>query len=223
MRLKSLFKKQVLVLGDSHVLVFENSHITERYKDFFFNICSVGGATLSGLDNPNSKTKAMPTFSSEIKINKPKFIIINLGEVDMGFVIWYRNQYNNISIQEALDKAVKNYIRLILNAKNKADVICISAPLPTIKDDQDWGEVANLRGSISATQRERTELTKEFNSLIDQFCSKNAVRYINLDCRSSDYDGLVSKSLLNDDELNHHYDNNKYSKILISYLDKILR
>jgi len=34
--------------------------------------------------------------------------------------------------------------------------IVVSTPLPTIKDNCQWGEVSNLRKEIKATQKERT-------------------------------------------------------------------
>jgi len=58
-------KKSIMVLGDSHAQIF----MFPLFKIFFplikFDVCSVGGATASGLENPNSKTQAYKNFKKK--------------------------------------------------------------------------------------------------------------------------------------------------------------
>ena len=84
----------ILVLGDSHSNVFNLSK-----KDFLVEF--IGGATAQGSVNPNSKTNSLNIFTEKLKtldLSKISNVIIMLGEVDCGFVIWYRHKKHNISI-----------------------------------------------------------------------------------------------------------------------------
>ncbi|MGR3274551.1 SGNH/GDSL hydrolase family protein [Acaryochloris marina NIES-2412] len=211
---KRIFWNEILVLGDSHVGVFIHTDIQKNFPGYFFNVVCIGGATVSGFSNPNSKTQALPIFTDSLKNSKAKKILIQLGEVDTGFIIWYRSQKYGTSVTEMLDKAVKNYQDFLKLVSHYSDVVCISTPLPTIRDCQNYGEVANARKNIKATQKERTALTIKFNQLIKQFCLKNKIKYLSLDQYSLGDDGLVKESLYNLDPNNHHYDHNKYASIL---------
>ena len=73
-------------------------------------------------------------------------VITLLGEVDTGFVIWYWAQKHSSSLAQSLKRAAKTYCRFIDKIAKKHSVICLSAPLPTISDDNDWGGVANYVG-----------------------------------------------------------------------------
>jgi hypothetical protein len=214
-----IFREEILVLGDSHILVFNNKY----FRKFYFNVVSVDGATVSGLENPNSKTQALPIFMRSIKSSKAKVVIIMIGEVDVGFVVWYRAEKYNEPVTKMLNIAIENYQKLLLKLFDLGyKVICISTPLPTIKDGTTFGEVANARKSIQAKQMERTELTLNFNNTMKVFCSNNGVIYIPLDRESLGANGLVSEHLLNASSTDHHYDNDIYAKIIGQKLFSII-
>ncbi|MGB6222641.1 SGNH/GDSL hydrolase family protein [Haloferula sp.] len=201
-------KTQVLVLGDSHAEVFTQAG--ERFPNHYFIVVSVGGATISGLSNPNSKTQALKMFEDGLDRHGGDICLTLLGEVDTGFVIWYRAERGGTTVEEAFQKAVENYRNLLSRISYKRSVICISAPLPTIRDDQDWGDVANERKEVRATQLERTRLTVRFNSVMEQICREEGYGNINLDSQSLSPDGLVRETLMNADPNDHHYDNKAY-------------
>ncbi len=218
-----LSKKVILVLGDSHVLVFNQPKLKRSFPGTCFVIHSVGGATISGLENPNSKTNCRAIFDRALKTYRcRKKIIVMLGEVDTGFVIWYRATKYNKSVDEMLNKTVSNYKRFIRCIKRNDEVIVISTPLPTIHD-KDIGEVASLRKEVTATLRQRTELTTKFNALMKSFCERHGVSYISLDEDSIGEDGLVSSELLNQDASEHHYNPLQYVKLLVPKLSVVLK
>lgn len=211
--------KSTLVLGDSHAGVFENFLFKKTFPLRKFKVCSVGGATVSGLENPNSKTNTLGIFRSQLAFaSKYDKIIFLLGEVDTGFVIWYRAIKYNVSVNEMLTKAIFNYVGLLKEAKLLGDVIVISAPLPTITDNNDWGEVANLRKEVKASQLERTELTIRFNHKIESYCLKNNILYFNFDQDSKGNNGLVKKELLNPNKSDHHYNSTAYANLILRKL-----
>lgn len=215
--------KKILVLGDSHAEVFRSPHMASAMPDVEFDVIAVGGATVSGLENPNSVTKAMPQYIEALNRTLADTVIVMLGEVDTGFVIWYRAQKYDTPVDEMLELAVSNYQNFLQKISNKFNTICVSTPLPTIQDGKQWGEVANLRKEVEATQAERTELTILFNSRINTFCQTSGITYVSLDAESITQEGKLKPALLNANELDHHYDPAKHTELISAPLLAALR
>nr|WP_321410883.1 hypothetical protein [uncultured Carboxylicivirga sp.] len=219
--LKRLFRvitNQYYVFGDSHTEVFDFLNKRKSFPLKRYNVTLVGGATAQGMRNPNSKTNALKIFKEKIsKLPIESKLIFQLGEVDTGFVIWYRAQKYNESVSSQLYESIDHYINFINNLITKGfrKIILVSAPLPTIKDNQDWGEIANLRKEISATQIDRTKLTIQYNLLLEKCCKEIGIRFINLDNHLLNPDtGIIKDKFLNKDKLNHHLDIKEYSALL---------
>lgn len=209
---------EVLVIGDSHANVFRSRKLKSCFPRHFFNIIVIGGATVSGLKNPNSRTQALPIFLNSLKNSKAATTIVLLGEVDTGFVIWYRAEKYKTPVAVMFDQAIENYKNLIMEISKKTRVICISTPLPTIGDENALGDVANARKEVKATQRQRTELTIEFNKQMKEFCEGNGFTYLSFDQESIGENGLVNPWLLNSDPKDHHYDWQKYADMIVNKL-----
>jgi hypothetical protein len=209
-----LQREQILVLGDSHANVFRNWRFRLAMPRTSFNLCIVGGATVSGLENPNSKTQAGAQFDAALQQHNPSRIITLLGEVDTGFVIWYRAKKHQQSVDSMLELALTNYARLLESCEARAHTIVVSAPLPTIQDGQDWGEIANLRSEIDASLRERTDLTTEFNRRLGKIAATLNCDFLDLDTDCLGSDGLVSQAMLNRNPLDHHYSMSAYTRVL---------
>jgi hypothetical protein len=110
----------------------------------------------------------------------------------------------------------------LIELTERFEVVCISTPLPTIRDNNDWGDIANARREVTASQVERTELTLEFNRIMQQFCAQNDIRYIMLDNVSLGDSGIVKAELLNSDSNDHHYDPEQYSRLLVEGLTGVI-
>ena len=219
---KSSARTRVLVLGDSHAWVFLHPLFDLRFPKSVFEVCWVAGATASGLENPNSKTQAGPKFEQAIQTFPSQTYILLLGEVDTGFVIWYRAQKYQAPVDEMLTLAVDQYTNFIKRLRALGDVIVISAPLPTIPDQNQCGEVANLRKEVKTTQCERIQLTLDFNRRMEQACAAEGASFVDLDPLSLDERGLVKKELLNINPCDHHYDPLAYARLLASELERVL-
>ena len=216
-------RRTIFVLGDSHALVFNHDLFKLAFPFSRFEVCSVGGATASGLESPNSKTQAQETFARALQAApEDSTVLLLLGEVDTGFVIWYRAKKYALSVDEMMSQAVENYLRLIMIVKERHSPIVISTPLPTIADGSALGDVANQRKGISATQHERTELTIRFNAAIQSHCSSLGIPCLNLDKDSIGTDGIVRPNLLNSDAQNHHYKRLAHARLLLPKLRKVL-
>ena len=214
--------KEILVLGDSHAHIFNDYKVRVTMPQWFFNVVSVGGATISGLENPTSKTQAYPKFIDGVVNSKAKTAIVLLGEVDTGYVIWFRAEKYHESVATMFEQTIKNYQSFLIEISQSKRVICISSPLPTIKDGSTLGEVAKARMCVTATQKERTELTIKFNSSIKQFCNENGIAYMDLDAISLGENGIVCDGLLNSNPFDHHYDKAAYRRLLIPRLKALL-
>jgi hypothetical protein len=219
LKARRLVREEILVLGDSHASIFMQRDIRRAFPKSFFNVINVGGATASGLANPNSKTQAYQRFGEALADTTAKRIIVMLGEVDTGFIIWYRATKYNESVEVVMEKTIRTYTDFLLEIRSRpASVICISTPLPTISDGTGWGEVATARKEVTATQLERTGLTLRFNREVGKFCESHGIAFINLDDLSVASNGMVRLDLLNTDPNDHHYEAEAYSKILLKPL-----
>ena len=151
---------KILCCGDSHAGVF--NYCNSRQNNFVFDVRIVGGATAQGAVNPNSKTDALNIFEKKINSTRADKILIMLGEVDCGFVIWVRSKRYNISIDEQINNSVNNlftFVDNIIATKNytNKDIIICGSILPTIKDSTDKRFLGGARSEVDVSQLERTK------------------------------------------------------------------
>lgn len=179
--------------------------------------CIVSGATAQGLVNPNSKTDALATFQRRIDAaQRWQTLVFMLGEVDCGFVIWYRATKHQVPVDDQLRHSICSYAGF-LRAQVEAgfSVLVLSAPLPTIADGQDWGEVANLRSEVTATQRERTDLTLEYNARLAAASGTVGATFVDVTSPMLDAGtGIIRADLLNVDRSDHHLDDERYADLI---------
>ena len=201
-------KVDILILGDSHAMVFNTAWF--KFLSFLFinqkiEVVSVEGATISGIENPNSKTNASSIFAKAIQNIQAEYCFTLIGEVDTGFVLWYKADKNNIEVSDLLPSMIEKMEIFLKNISvNNGKPIFITTPLPTITD-KSRGSVASLRSSINIKQEERTKLTLDFNRKMINFCMKKGFNFINLDPISLNRKGLVKRILKHYKSTNHHY------------------
>ncbi len=215
-------QEEILVLGDSHASIFGHWLFNVVFESYSFIILPVGGATASGLANPNSKTQAYKLFFNSLFEFKGKRVILLLGEVDTGFVIWYRAKRYNSDVDTMLIKATSTYTNFIHKLSTMFSPVVLSAPLPTIKDGNNWGEVANARREVTATQLERTQLTLKFNQEIHAFCRSNNFIFIDLDSDCLGSNGIIKPEFLHPNPCDHHYHPDRYADLLCAKLKLVL-
>ena len=218
-------KKHILCLGDSHIRVFRYLSKYRCPPNCHFDVVSVVGATAQGAVNPNSKTNALSIFRQRLyNIKSWQYIFLQLGEVDCGFVIWYRaNKYGN-SVQSQLNRSIDNYCLFLreVQAKVGDKVFVLSAPLPTIQDNQSWGNVANARKEVNASQRERTNLTMQYNQKLMLKCQSLGINFLDITSEQIDSEkGVIKDKFINHDRLDHHLNNDEYSKLILKKIKNI--
>ena len=203
----------IIVCGDSHTRVF--SYCNKQQSHFQFDVCEVGGATAQGAVNPNSKTNALGIFSEKIK-NTPKAdkVMIMLGEVDCGFVIWVRSKKYNISVDEQLQLSINNLTRFI-ETKVKScgyasnDIIVAGVILPTIKDNTNKQYLNGARKEVDVSQAIRTQKTLEYNQQLQSMCSVYGYHYIDITQDLMGENGVINDEYLNENHTDHHLSNPK--------------
>ncbi|WCB96947.1 hypothetical protein DSM104299_05717 [Baekduia alba] len=208
-------KAHVLALGDSHVDVMRHVH----RDDAAFRVLMLEGATASGITNPNSKTNASNLYKDRVRRAKPwQHVLVQLGEVDCGFIIWHRAQRLGISPDEQLEQTLDNYETILAFTRDQgfASVMVVAVPLPTIDDyPSAWAEIANLRKEITATQRERTDLTIRFNEHLKERCARLGIVFVDASAAQLDPETrLVKRSLMRADDRDHHLADGPYAALI---------
>jgi hypothetical protein len=207
-RLFFLFPPELHVIADSHGVALKKINFIENF-DITANFCVVPGATASGLANPNSKTQAYPIFKNYLHryVKKNDFVLLQLGEVDCGFIIWLKSNKKEVDSYETMKSTLATYIDFIdksVKPITQKIIIC-SAILPTIADNTDLGEVANLRKEVKASQLDRTEMTLVFNKGLKKYSLQNYLFYLDLDSSLLDQTTkVICDEFLNLDKTDHH-------------------
>jgi hypothetical protein len=216
--------------GDSHVLCLGDSHI-KVLRDVSvpgarFRVRVIGGATATGVTNYGSKSGALATFTARLdRAKRWQEILIQLGEVDCGFVIWHRAKRHGLDVEEQLKFTLESYMTFLEQVATMGfrRVIVLSVPLPTIGDSStEWGKVAYLRQEVTATQRERTALTLRFNQELCRGCKAIGVTFV--DVTTGHYDaatGLLDRRFLRSTHVDHHLAAAPYAELISSELRQL--
>ena len=214
--------KKIHCLGDSHTTAFQYMSKNRAWFHTQFSFCIVKGATALGLANPKSKTNALKIFQEYIcLLSKDESLLFCLGEVDCGFLIWLLAQKNNCSIEEKFELSLHNYLSFLKKIKEQGfqNILICTAPLPTILDNQDWGEVAELRREVKATLKQRTDLTREYNKRLREYCDQENYLFLDLEKDILDINtGVINDKFRYPNPLNHHLNDQEISPLLSSHL-----
>jgi hypothetical protein len=211
-----LGREPVLCLGDSHARVFHKVHV----PGVWFHPCAVGGATASGVMNPNSASESLRIFTERLEAApRSQTVLLLLGEVDCGFLMWHRAKRRGLDMDQQLSETLDAYAEFIgwVVSRGFRRVLVLSAPLPTIgaSPQNPPGAIAKLRADVTATLEERTQLTMRFNDALEGRSRDAGAIFI--DATSEQLDprtGVVATSFLNENPRNHHLAQGRYSELI---------
>lgn len=220
-------RRTVLVLGDSHARVFLEVNRLRLLPRTRFVVVAVSGATALGAVNPNSMTNALGTFRQVLRWTRRQTpLVCVLGEVDCGYLVWYRSESLGVPLATQVTESITNYLRFLREDCGPGrPILVVSPPPPTISDDFEWtSEIANLRKSVQATQLERTALTVEYaRRLGDQLRDLPGSTFMDLNSDVIDpATMLVRRSLVNKDPQNHHLNQQEYARIIAHHMTDAL-
>ena len=208
-------------IGDSHLRVFESIQYATYFRHTVFKICMVVGATAMGIPNPMSKTKARRVFDNYLnKTPKRDSLLFLLGEVDCGFLIWFKNQETGEEIEELFKKSMTNYKLFLGETKRMRfeDILVCSVPLPTVISYSNYDK-DNLRHKIKASFKDRTKITRRFNHSLMDVCKDLDMKFVDIERLSIDTKtNLVQKRFINPDKLDHHMNKDEFARIVVKAL-----
>lgn len=214
----------VLVLGDSHVRVFEHWWFLWALPRVHWHIVYVPGGTATGLANAGSITSTRTRFDQALAEVAHDWVIVNLGEVDTGYTIWARAARGNVDPQALMQQAVERYVAFLECIAPRERLIVLGAPLPTLPDRFEVGdEVSAMRRSVPQPQVERTRLTLEFNARVAAACRALGIRHLDDRAASLGPDGCVRRAWQHPERPDHHYARPVYARWLARSLKPWLR
>lgn len=202
--------KKLLAFGDSHLEALKFAWDLRLLGADRAIFCIVPGATAVGLRNPNSVTNALEIYQTMAKEHRDAtHALIHLGEVDCGFVIWWRSMKFGESVERQVDCSIEAYGKFVLDLYRRGlSRVCITgASLPTIRDHAEFGEVANKRREVSVSLAERTALTLDYNERLYQLARETGCEYFDISAGTMNRDDrVVSDHFRNEDPCDHHLD-----------------
>ena len=212
-------REHVLCIGDSHVWIMHKVTVPGAW----FWIEGVEGATASGVLNPNSETHSRQIFMHSLQNGRRwQHVLLELGEVDCGFVIWRRSEREGVSVEVQLETTLDAYETFIgqVLAMGYTHVTVMSAPLPTIDDPSQWaGRVANARREVKATQLERTQLTLRYNEELARRCAALGVAFLDVTSEQLDPEtGLIRARFMPPTKTDHHLAMRPFAELIASRL-----
>lgn len=215
-------KMKIKVLGDSHALVF-NAYVGEQYD---FDVVVVHGATARGSINPNTSTNALNIYKQSLSKKDSDKVLIMLGEVDCGYLIWYKSKFENIDpyiqMQDTIDKLFLFVKNEVCEIYNNSDIIITGSPLPTIKDNTDKRYLAGARSEVDALLKDRMELTLEYNNRLRNISNENGYKYIEITDYILDKNMMVVKQeYLSENLYDHHLNPKKTISFWINGLNNM--
>lgn len=175
--------ERILVLGDSHTEVFNGY----TGKEYIFEQFRCHGATARGSINPNTKTNSLSIFKKGLKSKKAKRVIICLGEVDCGYLIWLKNKETKQPIDELMNESIDNLIKFIeteVYPYYKPEEINIMSVIPQVIEDMTNSKFLNGdRSNVNISIHRRNSLTNKWNDRLEQECKIRNWKFIDINHR----------------------------------------
>jgi len=212
-------RARVLVLGDSHVRVFEHWWFLWQLPRTRFDIVYVPGATAGGIGNRHSVSNAYNVFVQALQKSTFDLVMVNLGEVDTAYTLWKKVMRDGGDVQAMTDRSIRSYCGFLEETSGSYPLVVIAACLPTLADHASPGDaVAKTREAIQVSQQERTRLALYFNQAVARFCEERHIPFLDGDAIALGEDGLLREDWINHDHYDHHYARNPYARWLAGRL-----
>jgi lysophospholipase L1-like esterase len=185
-----LFNSAIVhVIGDSHVrpFVFRSPFLVHH----------ISQATAYNLNKDNSFSQSKRYLDSFLsKIDKERDILLLVfGEIDARVHIYSQHKKSNgkISIEKIVEATVQRYGETIRRLKNNGFAVCIHGISPAAK--KDFTSSLPFLGS----PEQRSQISREFNKKLGEFCRENDIPYIDVQSVSADENGFIKREYLADE------------------------
>lgn len=216
-------RRVVLVIGDSHTRVFEHWLFLVVFPRTRFEIAYVKGGSAIGILNYNSQSGARASFDAALSREPWDHVLVCLGEVDAAYTLWRLAEYHAIPVDGLFERAVTSYMKFLDRIRARFSMAVIAAPYPTV--DHIHGsvdEVLAMRAHVHATQRQRTDLTLEFNRRIGEWCTEHGIAQLDTAAEALGPDRFVKESWKVRGRLDHHYVRGRFARWMVRTLRPVL-
>ncbi len=125
-----------------------------------------------------------------------------------------------------MERSLNNYIAFVTDVLLKHVAPCrvtlLGAVLPTLLDNTDKRFLKGERAAVTATLRQRKNLTKLYNKYLLAIAGRLGTNYVGITRHiQDDTTKLIDERLKNDDPFDHHLSPQKTSQFWISELGGI--
>lgn len=218
---------RILVLADSHAGVFEYAFDHNLLAPHLLNCEIVAGATAGGLNNDYSVTAAFAKFQAALRrFATYDVVVIMLGEVDCSFALWHRAEQRGETAFEQIPRAIQGIERLLdwgMQQHAQCHFVLAGGILPTIRDDQIDQQEHELRRSVRATQRERSDLVRAFNQALADLATRRGLPYIDITAQTIDPErGVLRDEFLVQEMVDHHQSQAMTAAFWVDALKRVL-
>ena len=179
--LEAMMHSNFLLLGDNHIGYLARAMQIAGFLGWQYQVCEVSGATAIGMRNPNIAVNAFSLYRNFLQDkSRQATVILQLGEVDCGFVMWYRAQRHNEPVADQMRASAAAYLGFLHEIRYMGfiDIVITGATLPSIQDNHDWGDSSDKRRDVTASLLERTKLTVEYNKALQIHARELGLRYL---------------------------------------------
>jgi hypothetical protein len=177
------------VIGDSHVKPF-------IYR-FPFKVEHISQATAYNLVKDGSFTRSKEYLNMFLeRIDKKRDVVfLVFGEIDARVHIYlkYGESGRTISLEKLIDDTVERYGQAIMQIKKQGFTVCVHGIPPAASKEF----ITAL--PFSGKPRERSEISRKFNSRLREFSEASGVAYVDIQSIASDENGFIKKYYLADE------------------------
>lgn len=160
------------MLGEANVALIGDSHVRPMsiFPPSVLKVLSVSGGTMSGVNNPVSKSNSYNEISRFLEGGEFKSIVLALGEVDVGFLCLVKGGVSTVGeAKKNVDAAIRAYHSFYkkVSELHPGSRVYVSTVCPPILNDY-WIKKSKitLRRNVIFTFEQRVEISKYCNDRI---------------------------------------------------------
>jgi hypothetical protein len=199
-------RRTILVLGDSHARIFDHWLFLATMPRTRFDVVYVPGGSAIGILNPKSASGARRRFDEALARGPFDAVVVGLGEVDTGHVLWRNVEQQNTTMKVMLARAHGRYFAFLEEVAAHHRLVVLGACLPTVDDYSGSSEHLHVtRATVAADRRARTDLALAFNAGVAAWCRAHNVPLLDSAEAALGPDGLVCVEWTRPGMRDNHY------------------